>query len=57
MAVNELLAQLHEVAVSPKKQLEKYLAEGKKEANPKKTFLFRNIVLFLVKDNKSKHNI
>ena len=30
MAVNELLAQLHEVAVSPKKQLEKYLSEGKK---------------------------
>lgn len=30
MAVNELLAQLHEVAVSPKKQLDKYLAEGKK---------------------------
>ena len=29
MAVNELLAQLHEVAVSPKKQLEKYLAEGR----------------------------
>ncbi len=30
MEVNELLAQLHEVAVSPKKQLDKYLAEGKK---------------------------
>ena len=30
MAVNELLAQLHEVAASPKKQLDKYLAEGKK---------------------------
>lgn len=30
MAVNELLAQLHEVAVSPKKQMEKYLKEGKK---------------------------
>ena len=30
MAVKELLAQLHEVATSPKKQLDKYLAEGKK---------------------------
>ncbi|MCB7321252.1 2-hydroxyacyl-CoA dehydratase subunit D [Lacrimispora sp. 210928-DFI.3.58] len=30
MAVNELFAQLHEVASSPKKQLDKYLAEGKK---------------------------
>ena len=30
MAVNELLAQLHEVAASPKKQLDKYLKEGKK---------------------------
>ena len=30
MAVKELFAQLHEVAASPKKQLEKYLAEGKK---------------------------
>lgn len=29
MAVNELLAQLHEIATSPKKQLDKYLAEGK----------------------------
>ena len=30
MAVNELLGQLHEVAASPKKQLDKYLAEGRK---------------------------
>ena len=30
MAVKELFAQLHEVAAAPKKQLEKYLAEGKK---------------------------
>lgn len=30
MALNELFEQLHEVAVSPKKQLDKYLAEGKK---------------------------
>lgn len=30
MAVNELFAQLHEVASAPKKQLDKYLAEGKK---------------------------
>ena len=30
MAVNELLAQLHEVASSPRKQLDKYLAQGKK---------------------------
>lgn len=30
MAVNELFAQLHEIAVSPKKQMEKYLAEGRK---------------------------
>lgn len=30
MAVNELFAQLHEAASSPKKQLEKYLAQGKK---------------------------
>lgn len=30
MAVNELFAQLHEVAAAPKKQLDKYLAEGKK---------------------------
>lgn len=30
MTGKELLAQLHEVALSPKKQLEKYLAEGKK---------------------------
>lgn len=30
MAVKELLAQLHEVATSPKKQLDKYLEGGKK---------------------------
>ena len=30
MAVNELYAQFHEIASSPRKQLEKYLAEGKK---------------------------
>lgn len=30
MAVNELFSQFHEVAASPKKQLEKYLAAGKK---------------------------
>ncbi|MVB09561.1 (R)-2-hydroxyisocaproyl-CoA dehydratase beta subunit [Caprobacter fermentans] len=30
MAVDELLAQFHEIAASPKKQLEKYLAQGKK---------------------------
>ena len=30
MAAKELLAQLHEVAANPRKQLDKYLAEGKK---------------------------
>ncbi|MDO4268850.1 MAG: 2-hydroxyacyl-CoA dehydratase family protein [Eubacteriales bacterium] len=30
MAAKELLAQLHEVAASPRKQLDKYLAEGRK---------------------------
>lgn len=30
MAVNALLAQLHEIATSPKAQMDKYLAEGKK---------------------------
>ena len=30
MAVNELFAQLHEAAASPKQQKEKYLAQGRK---------------------------
>jgi len=30
MAINELLAQFHEIAASPRKQLDKYLAQGKK---------------------------
>ena len=30
MAANELFAQLHEAAQTPRKQLDKYLAEGRK---------------------------
>jgi benzoyl-CoA reductase/2-hydroxyglutaryl-CoA dehydratase subunit BcrC/BadD/HgdB len=30
MAIDELLAQFHEIATSPRKQLDKYLAQGKK---------------------------